>query len=82
LAERDKQGKGPSKNTQSGDKSGKSGKRWKKTVHKLRKKIAALKRKPTGDASSEDDNDAPQNNAGNSFGGRSEKAAGKKPRNN
>lgn len=80
LAERDKQGKGPKNNAQSG---GKSGKKWKKTVRKLRKKIAALKRKPSGGANSDDDDDSvPTNNAGNAFGGRSEKAASKKQRNN
>ena len=78
LAERDKLGKKPS-NTY----GGKSGKKLKKTVHKLRKKIAALKRKNTSDGTSEDDDDGePVNNSGNAFGGRSEKAAKKKPRNN
>ena len=80
LAERDKQGKSPNKHSQSG---GKSGKKWNKTVRKLKKKIAALKRKTTSDATSDDDDGAPPtNNAGNAFGGRSEKAANKKQRNN
>ena len=77
LAERDKQGKPPSK----GNKSGKSNKTWKKQVKGLKKKIAALKRKVPGSDESDDDTvDEPTNDAGNSFGGRSEKA--KKKRNN
>ena len=75
LAERDRLGNKPSKE--------KGKKKWKKTISKLKKKIAALKRTPTGDAPSDDDGGGtPTNNAGNAFGGRSEKAASKKPRNN
>ena len=79
LAERDKQGKTPSKN---GAKSGKSTKNWKRQVKGLKKKIAALKRKApdSGDESDDDGSSDPTNDAGNSFGGRSEKA--KKKRNN
>ena len=48
----------------------------------LKKKIAALKRKApdSGDESDDDGSSDPTNDAGNSFGGRSEKA--KKKRNN
>ena len=47
----------------------------------LKKQIAALKRKVPGGDSSDESVDEPTNNAGNSFGGRAEKAA-KKKRNN
>jgi len=81
LAERDKLGKGSNKKAQSG--GGKSGSKWRKTARKLQKKIAALKRKTSDDTPPDSDGDGgPSNNAGNAFGGRSEKAAKKKPRNN
>jgi hypothetical protein len=81
LAERDKQGKTPSKGA---NKASKATKTWKKQVKGLKKKIAALKRKVPGGVDDSDDDttsDDPTNDAGNSFGGRSEKA-NKKKRNN
>ena len=73
LAERDKQGKTTSKHSA---KSGKTTKNWKRQVKGLKKKIAALKRKTVdGSVDSDDDGSTdPTNDAGNSFGGRSEKA--------
>ncbi len=81
LAERDKLGKIPSSN---GTKAGKSLKNYKRRIKTLTKKIAALKRKnpDNGDDSVDDDHDEPVNDAGNAFGGRSEKANNKKKRNN
>ncbi len=72
LAEREKLGRGG----ENGKKSKKSPKDWKKTVKGLKKMIAALKKKVPSDDSSGNENDAtePTSNAGNSFGGRAEKA--------
>ena len=81
LSERERLGKGQNKNDGKANKSGKSEKNWKKTVKGLKKQIAALKRKVPGGDSSDESVDEPTNNAGNSFGGRAEKAA-KKKRNN
>ncbi len=79
LAEREKLGRGG----KNGKKSKKSPKDWKKTVKGLKKTIAALKKKVPSDDSSGNESDAtePTSNAGNSFGGRAEKAR-KKQKNN
>jgi hypothetical protein len=79
IAERERLEKGG----KSGTKSKKKHKDWKKTVKGLKKKISALKRKVKDGGSSEDESvenalDEPKNDAGNAFGGRSEKAAKKK----
>ena len=80
LAERDRLG-GKSK---SEGKSKKTQKNWKKQVKGLKKTIAALKRKIPGEDSSDEDPDTTTevtNDAGNAFGGRSEKARKKKKQN-
>ena len=83
LAERDrlgtKGGKGGEGKTQKYQQ-----KNWKKQVKGLKKKIAALKRKAPGSDTSDDDDekDEPSNDAGNAFGGRTEKSKSKKKKQN
>ena len=80
LAERDRLGKGGKGNK--GEGKATQAKNWKKQVKGLKKTIAALKRKAPEASDDDEDKEGPSNDAGNAFGGRTEKSKSKKKKQN